>query len=271
MIKEYFEAHKKSMDQDQHRQPATTGRTSTPAQAYGINQCQSNHMTTTPTHPPTQVAAGPSAPSPYLREQQYAHHYMHQLQQQELHQKLHHFWENQYQEIEQTTDFRNHSLPLARIKKIMKTDKEVKMISAEAPIIFAKASEMFIMELTMRAWANVEENKRRTLQKNDIAAAVTKTDVFDFLVDVVPRDETMDLDLYEGIRRGGNARNENIPYVPYYYYYMPPQQVVGPPYGPPRIVMGRHVPNQKYHVQQTHPFAAQLCPKQQNQSSDSDD
>jgi len=37
-------------------------------------------------------------------------------------------------------------------------------IRADAPIAFAKACEMFIMELTTRAWAHADENKRRTLQ-----------------------------------------------------------------------------------------------------------
>jgi len=38
------------------------------------------------------------------------------------------------------------------------------MISAEAPVVFAKACEIFILELTMRAWNLTEDNKRRTLQ-----------------------------------------------------------------------------------------------------------
>ena len=46
----------------------------------------------------------------------------------------------------------------------MKLDDDVKMISAEAPVLFAKAAEMFITELTMRAWIHTEDNKRRTLQ-----------------------------------------------------------------------------------------------------------
>ncbi|GFH14243.1 histone-fold [Haematococcus lacustris] len=40
---------------------------------------------------------------------------------------------------------------------------------------------MFILELTLRAWQHAEENKRRTLQRNDVAAAITRTDIFDFL------------------------------------------------------------------------------------------
>lgn len=46
----------------------------------------------------------------------------------------------------------------------MKLDEEVKMISAEAPVLFSKAAEIFITELTLRAWIHTEDNKRRTLQ-----------------------------------------------------------------------------------------------------------
>ncbi|MCI26493.1 nuclear transcription factor Y subunit C-1, partial [Trifolium medium] len=113
--------------------------------------------------------------------------FQHLLQQQQ--QQLQMFWSYQRQEIEHVNDFKNHQLPLARIKKIMKADEDVRMISAEAPILFAKACELFILELTIRSWLHAEENKRRTLQKNDIAAAITRTDIFDFLVDIVPRDE----------------------------------------------------------------------------------
>lgn len=62
----------------------------------------------------------------------------------------------------------NQLLPLARIKKIMKLDEDVKMISAEAPLLFAKATEIFIHELTLRAWIHTEDNKRRTLQVRNL-------------------------------------------------------------------------------------------------------
>lgn len=100
------------------------------------------------------------------------------------------YWQETINSIEHDEhDFKNHQLPLARIKKVMKTDEDVRMISAEAPILFAKGCDVFITELTMRAWIHAEENKRRTLQKSDIAAALTKSDMFDFLIDVVPREE----------------------------------------------------------------------------------
>lgn len=63
------------------------------------------------------------------------------------------------------------------------------MISAEAPVLFAKAAEIFVTELSLRAWIHTEDNKRRTLQRNDIAMAINKFDQFDFLIDIVPRDE----------------------------------------------------------------------------------
>jgi histone H3/H4 len=79
-----------------------------------------------------------------------------------------------------------HLLPLARIKKIMKKSGDnVKMISGEAPIVFSKACELFIEELTQRSWMVAMQGKRRTLHKEDVASAIVATDVFDFLVDLV--------------------------------------------------------------------------------------
>ncbi|KAI8921183.1 histone-fold-containing protein [Powellomyces hirtus] len=96
-------------------------------------------------------------------------------------------------------DFKFHQLPLARVKKVMKADEDAKVqfrqsfnhlpLNAEAPMIFSKACEIFIIELTMRAWIHTEEHKRRTLQRSDVATAISKSDQYDFLIDIVPRDE----------------------------------------------------------------------------------
>lgn len=166
-------------------------------------------------------------------QQQQSQPYHHLLQQQQ--QQLQMFWTYQRQDIEQANDFKNHQLPLARIKKIMKADEDVRMISAEAPILFAKACELFILELTIRSWLHAEENKRRTLQKNDIAAAITRTDIFDFLVDIVPRDEIKDeaaAGLVLGGPPGAGIVGSTASGVPYYYPSM------GQP-APPGVMIGR--------------------------------
>ncbi|XP_050223725.1 nuclear transcription factor Y subunit C-1 [Mercurialis annua] len=177
------------------------------------------------TYPPGSGAAPPPPPpssAPF-------HHLLQQQQQQ-----LQMFWTYQRQEIEQVNDFKNHQLPLARIKKIMKADEDVRMISAEAPILFAKACELFILELTIRSWLHAEENKRRTLQKNDIAAAITRTDIFDFLVDIVPRDEIKDEAAGLGGIVGATASG-----VPFYYPPMAQHMVAQPGGGPGGMMIGR--------------------------------
>ncbi|KAL5248125.1 hypothetical protein ACHWQZ_G017339 [Mnemiopsis leidyi] len=93
------------------------------------------------------------------------------------------------------------------------SDKQIsQMISAEAPVLFAKAAEIFINELSLRAWIHTEDNKRRTLQRNDIAMAVAKYDQFDFLIDIVPRDE-----LKPQKRQETEMRTPNAEQVQYYF------------------------------------------------------
>ncbi|KAK8537701.1 hypothetical protein V6N13_096490 [Hibiscus sabdariffa] len=190
----------------------------------GNKQAQSSSYPPQPptssiTPPPASVAIAGTPPAPF-------HHLLQQQQQQ-----LQMFWSYQRQEIEQVNDFKNHQLPLARIKKIMKADEDVRMISAEAPILFAKACELFILELTIRSWLHAEENKRRTLQKNDIAAAITRTDIFDFLVDIVPRDEIKD---EAGLGGMVGATASGVP-----YFYPPMGQPAGGPAGPGGMMIGR--------------------------------
>nr|NP_001083805.1 nuclear Y/CCAAT-box binding factor C subunit NF-YC [Xenopus laevis]AAC82337.1 nuclear Y/CCAAT-box binding factor C subunit NF-YC [Xenopus laevis] len=135
-------------------------------------------------------------------------------------QSLQSFWPRVMEEIRNLTvkDFRVQDLPLARIKKIMKLDEDVKMISAEAPVLFAKAAQIFITELTLRAWIHTEDNKRRTLQRNDIAMAITKFDQFDFLIDIVPRDELKPPKRQEEVRQAVNSTE------PVQYYFTLAQQ-----------------------------------------------
>jgi len=194
--------------------------------------------------------------------QQIQYHQQQQQQHQAQRQQLKVFWNQQMREVENSNDFKNHQLPLARIKKIMKSDEEVRMISAEAPVLFAKACEMFVLELTLRSWIHSEENKRRTLQRNDIAAAITKTDIFDFLVDIVPRDDIKEENVARPVAPGadGVQPQQAVPQMPQQAYQQPvppalgvyyPQQQMPKPHEVPQHMMHPGQPGQ--HLMQGQP------------------
>lgn len=59
------------------------------------------------------------------------------------------------------------------------------MISAETPVIFARACEMFIMDITIRATQFAEyDNERLVLTKKSILDTIKNTDIFDFLMEI---------------------------------------------------------------------------------------
>ncbi|RDY07065.1 Nuclear transcription factor Y subunit C-2, partial [Mucuna pruriens] len=185
----------------------------------------------------------------------------------ELQRELFNFWARQNQEVENTTNFRTHSLPLSRIKRIMKRDKDVGMISADACVVFSKACEIFIKELTTRSWVHAEENRRRTLQRGDIATTIAQTQVFDFLVDSVPLDNTMEHNIHSGLHRGGGSSGSvriapNCDAMP-----PPPRNVRDETSGYPRLIT-RMGPTPQDPVGNenlvTGPVADQVWPQQQN-------
>ncbi|KAM7278784.1 hypothetical protein ACFE04_005918 [Oxalis oulophora] len=241
------------MDQQGHGQPPTVGVGA--SMPYPTNPYQPNQLTNAPNPGSfTTSSLGPatSQPTPgQLAQHNLAFQQIHHQQQEQLQNQLQSFWANQYQDIEKVTDFKNHSLPLARIKKIMKADEDVRMISAEAPVVFARACEMFILELTLRSWNHTEENKRRTLQKNDIAAAITRTDIFDFLVDIVPREDLKDEVLSSFPRGNGPVAG---PGDGLSYWNVPPQHL--PEIGSPGMLMGKPIMDPSMYGQQPHPYMA---------------
>ena len=88
--------------------------------------------------------------------------------------------------VDDKKDFKRHNdLPIARIKRIMKSDQDVRMISAETPVIFARACEMFIMDITIRSTQFAEyDNERLVLTKKSILDTIKNTDIFDFLMEI---------------------------------------------------------------------------------------
>lgn len=113
--------------------------------------------------------------------------------------RIEEFWQDKFKKAAKDRRISTNSfnLPLARIKRLMKVEEEIKMVASEVPILFSLVTEVFIEDLTLRAWLNTDENKRRILQKNDISFATKTSDMYDFLIYIVPRnDGLIGLDKY---------------------------------------------------------------------------
>ena len=61
------------------------------------------------------------------------------------------------------------------------------MIANEVPFVMAMAVDMFIKDITTRAWIHTDSNRRKTIHKSDIIHATSDTEMYDFLIDVIPR------------------------------------------------------------------------------------
>lgn len=127
---------------------------------------------------------------PFYQMLLHQQHQQLQLQlQQQVEEQMRIFWNCQREEIEEMDDFKHHHFPISRIKRIIKSENNAIKLSAETPILFSKACELFVLELTLRSWFHAQQNNRGSLKKTDFAAAIRRTEVFDFLADVVPEDE----------------------------------------------------------------------------------
>ena len=94
------------------------------------------------------------------------------------------FWTDQEREMEKIDNFKNNLLVSPnRIKNIMKTNKDVRRITSESPVLLAKACDFFIQELTLRSWLNAQENHRRILKKKDVTDVIKRNDNLNFLFD----------------------------------------------------------------------------------------
>ncbi|KAF7811298.1 nuclear transcription factor Y subunit C-2 [Senna tora] len=141
------------------------------------------------------------------------------------------FWTEKKFEIENAGDFKSQPhLPLARIKRNMKANEDVKVVTKEAPVVIAKACELFIEELALRSWMVTEENKRHTIRPSDIARAVEKDDnhTYDFLNPVVAIDHDHNCPLHHP--QDAMGRNKQLP----------DQHHMMPPMGPICIPMSKH-------------------------------
>ncbi|KAM3347474.1 hypothetical protein ACQJBY_021431 [Aegilops geniculata] len=78
-------------------------------------------------------------------------------------------------------------LPLGRVKRIMRVDSEIKKVTAEASLLIAAATELFLGSLTAGAHTAASQGGRRTVRAAHVRAAVrAHRPTADFLLDCLP-------------------------------------------------------------------------------------
>jgi DNA polymerase epsilon subunit 4 len=83
-------------------------------------------------------------------------------------------------------------LPLSRVQKIMKADKELPMVAKEAAFLISSAAEEFIKRLSEASYHIAHREKRVTVQQRDIASVTRRADEFLFLEEIIPWPDASD-------------------------------------------------------------------------------
>uniref|UniRef100_A0A0E0JI66 Core Histone H2A/H2B/H3 domain-containing protein n=1 Tax=Oryza punctata TaxID=4537 RepID=A0A0E0JI66_ORYPU len=100
-------------------------------------------------------------------------------------QEMDEFWRDRQKEIEMTKDFSEHTIPMARLKKVASSQKGNMMMTFDMPAFLSKMCELFVQELAVRAWACAQSHNRCIILDTDIAEAIASTESYDFLVDIL--------------------------------------------------------------------------------------
>ncbi|CUA72549.1 hypothetical protein RSOLAG22IIIB_04948 [Rhizoctonia solani] len=77
-------------------------------------------------------------------------------------------------------------LPMARVQKIMRADKELPNVTKEAVHTISVATEEFIRRLSSAAFTQADREKRSMIQYRDVALAVKRTPELHFLEEMIP-------------------------------------------------------------------------------------
>ncbi|KAI5082659.1 hypothetical protein GOP47_0002402 [Adiantum capillus-veneris] len=78
------------------------------------------------------------------------------------------------------------AFPLARVKRIIKLDKEIHVVAAEASSLIAHASQLFLEHLAMAAHASALKKKHKTIRIEDVKNAVkSESRIEEFLAEAL--------------------------------------------------------------------------------------
>ncbi|XP_042555842.1 chromatin accessibility complex protein 1 [Dipodomys merriami] len=79
------------------------------------------------------------------------------------------------------------SLPLSRIRVIMKSSPEVSSINQEALVLTAKATELFVQYLASHSYRHGSGKEKKALTYSDLANTAEESETFQFLADILPK------------------------------------------------------------------------------------
>ncbi|XP_007532125.1 chromatin accessibility complex protein 1 [Erinaceus europaeus] len=79
------------------------------------------------------------------------------------------------------------SLPLSRIRVIMKSSPEVSSINQEALVLTAKATELFVQYLATYSYRNGSGKEKKALTYSDLSNTAEESETFQFLADILPK------------------------------------------------------------------------------------
>ncbi|XP_025726963.1 chromatin accessibility complex protein 1 [Callorhinus ursinus] len=79
------------------------------------------------------------------------------------------------------------SLPLSRIRVIMKSSPEVSSINQEALVLTAKATELFVQYLATYSYRHGSGKERKALTYSDLSNTAEESETFQFLADILPK------------------------------------------------------------------------------------
>lgn len=91
------------------------------------------------------------------------------LERQKLKQSLQQFWKSRFTEFSggiDGTTLPKRAISIRKLTKMMKEDEDVHRLAQDTPKVLEAACELFVMELTTRAWHHTQQqsNKRKTIQ-----------------------------------------------------------------------------------------------------------
>ncbi|KAJ2031833.1 hypothetical protein IWW57_000520 [Coemansia sp. S610] len=78
------------------------------------------------------------------------------------------------------------NLPAARVRRIIKEDKDIFACGPESLFLISRATEYFIDCLVRESYEFSRLDKRKTVQYKDMAKAVQSIEPYDFLADIIP-------------------------------------------------------------------------------------